>query len=892
MSEQSLLLLDANSLINRAFYGLFGRQNLTAPDGTPTGALFAFFNIYLKLIEELEPTHVVAAFDRREPTFRHKLYEEYKGTRKPMPDELAVQIPILKELLDALGVCCLEKAGYEADDLIGTLSARVSDKMPVTIVSGDKDIFQLVDQKITVLQPVTRSGMTETRRYDPEAIKERYQVNPKLIIDIKALMGDPSDNIPGVRGIGEKTALALVRQYGSIESIYQSLSDIKPSVAKKLEAERDMAFLSKKLVTIERDMPIDQDLEHVKLKGIDQERLSEALTRLGFKTILDRLGFEPVQATLSDEKSQVKPAACQDLLEDLEGGGNQWIPLFLHPDKPMAWIDGEDTIRVLNETDPSSAWEAIVDSNANFFVYDLKKWLRETGRSGSPGHLHDILIAAYLLNQLDGKPDLERLYQRVTGSVWPKTDSGQESSDDRQQSFFEEERTSKSSTLDAEDVVCLRAINQIGRCQRDKIKSHDIEFLADSVEFPLISILADMEQRGFSIDREFLSQLSCQMQEQLENLQEKIFQLAKKEFNINSPRQLSVVLFEDLGLKTGKRRSGGAWSTDADELERLSDDHPIIPLILDYRQTSKLRATFVEGLIKAIDPEDGRVHTTFNQALTSTGRLSSSDPNLQNIPIRTAQGRQIRQAFIARSGHVLIDADYSQIELRLLAHLSQDPAMIEAFVQYQDIHTDTACRIFGLSPEAVTSEMRAIAKTMNFSIVYGISDYGLARDLGVSVRQAHRWITEYEARYPRIRAYLDHLVDEADEKGYAETLFGRRRYISQLKSSNRNIRQFGERAAMNTPIQGTAADLIKIAMVKVNQALRKADLKARLILQVHDELIVEAPVDEAEEAGKLLKDAMESAMKLDVPLVAEVCQANRWSECKISQNDVNESEDQ
>jgi DNA polymerase I len=884
LSEKKLLLLDGNSLINRAFYGLYGRHNLTAPDGTPTGALFAFFNMLLKLMDDVQPTHVAAAFDRREPTFRHQRFAEYKGTRKPTPEELVVQIPLLKELLQAFGVTCVELAGYEADDLIGTLARIGAAKMPVTIVSGDKDSFQLAGEQVQILQPVTRSGKTETEHYDPAAIQERYQVTPRQFIDVKALMGDSSDNIPGVRGIGEKTAIELVSQYGSLEAIYAALDELRPAVAKKLAAEREQAWLSRELAEICLNAPLESDLEQYRLQQPDEALLAEQLSRLGFRTLLSRLNLVAKTDALTQRQSVVHPVTPAELAADLEKRSDP-VALLLEPDRPVCWLDQADRVCCLQAADLREVWSLLSQQPVRYLVYDYKSFLRQTGLTGTLSCVHDIQIAAYLLSQLENRADLERLYQRVTGDMLPMPDvDSQQNIQQRQQDLFSMPESTKeaeaASQTDEHAAVRLRAIHTIGCVQRDELDKRNLLFISDDVEFPLAAILADMEQRGFALDQDVLQQLSREMARRIDLLQEDIHKMCGRTFNINSPKQMSEVLFDDLGLKTGKKRSGGTWSTDADELERLADDHPVIPLIIEYRQMTKLRASFVDSLMKLIDPQDGRVHTTFNQTLTTTGRLSSSEPNLQNIPIRTAEGRKIRRAFVAAPGHLLIDADYSQIELRLLAHLSGDPAMIEAFNKRQDIHTDTACRIFGVNASEVSTDMRAIAKTMNFSIVYGISDFGLARDLGVTVRQAHKWISEYEARYPRIRAYLDSLVTAAKKNGYVETLFGRRRYLQELSSASRNVRQFGERAAMNTPIQGTAADMIKIAMVRADRSLKQAGLNARLILQVHDELIVEAQLDEADRAAEILQEAMEQAMKLDVPLVAEICRGHSWAECK------------
>lgn len=883
LSEQRFLLLDGNSLINRAYYGLYGRQSLTAPDGTPTGALFAFFNMFMKWLEDLQPSHVVAAFDRREPTFRHKKYEDYKGTRKPMPDDLAVQIPILKELLEQWGICCMEQIGYEADDLIGTLSVLASAAMPVTIVSGDKDSFQLANERVTILQPVTRSGRTEVEQYDPQAIYDRYQLSPDQLIDMKALMGDPSDNIPGVRGIGEKTAIELIRTYGSLEKLYESLDKIRPAIADKLKENRQTAILSRELVTIEKNVPIDQNLDGYRIGQMDRKALSDSFARLGFRTLMDRLELQETAAMAADVSFTL--ASASDLKADLEKRSD-WITLRLDWPGPLTWIDQNEQIRLIPVELCAECWSFLSESSHRFFVHDYKTWLRNNRLTAVLPLVHDVYIAAYLLDQSDKAPGLERLFQSLTGKT---LSSGEPAADDQplyQTTLLDPEKKATESALAEQKAAAeTMAIRAIGEHQRTLLSDRPLKTLADDVEFPLSRILAEMEHKGFRLDRQVLEARSAEMEQRLDGLQKRIYDLSGRAFNINSPKQLSDILFQDLGLEPGKKRSGGTYATDAGELDRLHDEHPIIPLIVQYRQTAKLRATFVEGLIKVIDPADGRVHTTFNQTLTATGRLSSSEPNLQNIPIRTAEGRRIREAFVADSGCVLIDADYSQIELRLLAHLSGDPAMTEAFNHQADIHSDTACRLFGCSAGQVTSEQRSIAKTMNFSIVYGISDFGLARDLGVSVRKAHQLIAEYEAKYPQIRAFLKNLVTEAYEHGYVETLSGRRRYLTELKSPQYTVRQFGERAAMNTPIQGTAADLIKKAMVLADQALKDAGLSASLILQIHDELIVEAPEHEAQQAAELLRHSMESAMELSVPLVADVSFGYSWAACKENEAD-------
>ena len=895
MNKQALLLLDGNSLINRAFYGLFGRQQLTAPDGTPTGALFAFLNMFLRYLDQVSPSHVVVAFDRQEPTLRHDLYADYKGTRKPMPDELAQQIPVLKDILDALGICRIEKAGYEADDLLGTLAEMgKASQLPVYIVSGDKDSFQLIDDQVIVIWPVTRQGQSDLEIYDREAVSRRYQLTPEQFVDFKAIMGDPSDNIPGVKGIGEKGAMQLLQQYHSMDQIYQSLDQIRPTLAKKLSESRDLAYLSRQLAKICRDVPIEYELADFQRKVMPDDQLAALLNKLGLRQIINRLGLSDRQQEISE------PALADDRLVRITLAEFLEKIAQLKPDERWAlWIDeqkqliltwdGETAVGLAaDQLEP--AWQALAASNARPALSDYKEILKKWSLPPLKEAAHDVLIASHLLQQTDGRPDLQRIYQAVTGQMLQlETEEAGEYSQPELFAASEDHSKSRAEADSSQDspesalalnLQKLGAIYKIAVEQGKMIAERGINELVFGIEMPLAAILAGMETAGFAVDQQAIEKLGQMMDGQLTALQEDIYRLTGQTFNLNSPRQLSQVLFEELGLKSGKKRSGGAFSTDSDELERLRDEHPAVPLIIEYRQTAKLRSTYIEGLKKVINPLDNRVHTTFNQMLTTTGRLSSSEPNLQNIPIRMAAGQKIREAFVAAPGMVLLDADYSQIELRLLAHMADDPAMIKAFVEEEDIHTQTACHIFDCLPDQVTPEMRGIAKTMNFSIVYGISDFGLARDLGVPVKAAHRYIDEYDQQYPNVRVYLNRQVELAHEQGYVETLFGRRRYLHELKSSNRNIRQFGERAAMNAPVQGTAADLIKIAMVRVDRALREQGLKSRLILQVHDELILESPEAEIESASQILKEKMETAMQLKVPLQAEVHQGRSWAECK------------
>lgn len=882
MNDTTLLILDGNSLINRAFYGLYGRRPLTAPDGTPTGALFAFMNMMLRYLEQVQPSHLAVAFDRPEPTARHERFDDYKSGRKPMPDDLALQLPILKEMLDKMGVCRLERAGYEADDILGTLARRGRKAgFDVHIVSGDKDVFQLVDDHITVIWPVTRNGQSDLEIYDRDAIHQRYQLRPEQFVDFKAIMGDPSDNIPGVRGIGEKGAIELLRQYPDLDTIYASLDHLKPAMSRKLEASRDMAYLSQELARINCEVPLDETLDDLRRRTGDPDALQQLLSRLDLRQLMTRLDLTAESTETHDAPTSEDDWTPSDLdafsTYLAEKTSNRLLSIHLTEAGALFWTGDGHHVLSLEAGHLAEAWRRLQTDGRRVLCSDIKTLLRRHDLPMLPD-VHDVLIAAHLLNQTDGRPDLARVAQAVTGQAPQRSEAGEEwhQPDLLSDTETKDERLSAVGLTTAAE---LRAIHQTGAIQIPQIEARGITTLVYEIEMPLAGILATMEQKGIAVDLPLLDQLGADMDEQLEQLQTDIHALTGTTFNINSPKQLSEVLFGELGLKPGKKRSGGSFSTDSDELDRLADDHPAIRKIIEFRQTAKLRSTYIEGLRKVVDPQDGRVHTTFNQMLTSTGRLSSTEPNLQNIPIRMAAGQKIRGAFISAPDTLLLDADYSQIELRLLAHLSGDPTMLEAFRRGADIHTETACSLFDCQPDAVTSEQRAIAKTMNFSIVYGISDFGLARDLGVSVKTAHQLIHDYDQRYPRVRQWLNEQVEAAHEKGYVETMFGRRRYLHELKAANRNVRQFGERAAMNAPVQGSAADLIKIAMVRVDRELREKALKAQLILQVHDELMVEAPLAEKDEAAALLQSCMESAVRLDVPLVAEVRSGTRWADC-------------
>lgn len=942
-AKKKLLLVDGNSIINRSFFALAGRGNLTAPDGTPTGALNTYLNTLYKFIEEVKPTHLCTLFDVREKTFRHDMYDGYKAKRKGMPDELAVQMPLLKETLDAMHLVRFELAGYEADDLIGTLARQGENAgFSVYILSGDKDDFQLIDNNTVVLMPVNKLGKTSTEIYDLDALLARYQLTPDEFITLKSLMGDPSDNIPGVRGIGEKGAIELVKKYATLDSLYEHIDELAPGVQKKLSENKEMAYLSYELAKIDCNVPVSLTLEDIIFGQPDRQKLTALFYRLGFRNQIKKWNLEDVTVeesfavkstddSLFDEGQQL-PASLPEIKIDADlhdfaaafitekAREKEHFCISIDMQMPQSLSPGDKYayLVVCLALDQIFAYSTdyhskILDFLAGQGVGSHVKELLPVGHSiksrfrGLPyvlpfGSCFDVEVAGYILNQIEGgSPSFEMLYEHAVREAYPRfavnkgpdnslkntsenpmelllaqnesADSGKELPGTARDSAYSMQLLEESAWR---ALLCRR----IAAYQIKAIAEIALEKLVYDIEMPLVLGLDGMERAGVLVDRTTLADIHVSFEAELNRLSASIYEKVGMTFNILSPKQIGQVLFEKLQLPSGRKNSSGTYSTDSDELTRLIDEHPVVRDILNYRQISKLDSTFVLGLQKVIDPLDGRVHSSFSQVMTNTGRLSSAEPNLQNIPIRSDLGSQIRKAFIASPGRVLLDADYSQIELRLLAHLSQDENMMNAFLHNEDIHTNTAANIFNVPKEMVQPSMRSAAKTVNFSIVYGISDFGLAQDLGVSFQEAHHYIEHYYAQYPKIRAYLDSLKKMGYDKGYVETMFGRRRVVKELTSPNRNIRNFGERAAMNTPVQGTAADIIKIAMNRVSAGLKKEKLDAVLILQVHDELIVECREDQADAASVVLKHAMEGAALLRVPLIAEVSQGLSWYACK------------
>lgn len=841
-----LMILDGNSVINRAFYGI---RLLSTRDGLYTNAIYGFLNILQKLCTEESPDALCVAFDLRAPTFRHEMYDGYKATRHAMPEELAAQMPLMKQVLGAMRIPIYELEGWEADDLLGTVGKRCSAAgWECVIVTGDRDSLQLIDKHVCVKLVATKGGQTISTRYNVEKFREDYGFDPKTLIDLKSLMGDSSDNIPGVAGIGQKTATDLLQKFGSLTDIYAHLDspDIRETVRKKLEIGREAAKMSYELATIRCDAPIVFAPEENLMQPPDKPALRALFQKLEFVKLMDRYGLCGMDTPVPCSS----PAEARTLNE---------LPQI---SEPCAIYPDADLKNIAIATANGAICVPFVENRAYFHALfadetpkacaDLKTIYHLLYDQGLPtnGLSFDVSLAAYLLNPSDSNYSVATVAEQYLHRNVP----------------------------DGDVCAAASAIFELWRELQSKMEEQGMTDLYLTVEMPLCRVLAQMEHTGIAVDRMALLSFGNMLAARIEAVQAQIYELAGETFNINSTQQLGVILFEKLGLPPVKKTKTG-YSTNVDVLEKLKNKHPIIQAIMDYRMLSKLNSTYAEGLVKVID-EDGRIHTTFQNMVTATGRLSSTEPNLQNIPVRTELGSEIRKMFVPREGCVLIDADYSQIELRVLAHIADDKIMQHAFTTGEDIHRVTASQVFGVAPEAVTSLMRRNAKAVNFGIVYGISEFSLAEDIGVTRKDAKAYIDSYLEKYSGVRTYMHTVVEQAKRDGFVTTLMGRRRYLPELQSKNYNLRSFGERCAMNTPIQGTAADIIKLAMVRVAAALERNHLQARLVLQVHDELIVECPQREAEQVLHLVENEMETVMTLDVPLEAEAKQGLSWYEAK------------
>ena len=848
-----LMILDGNSIVNRAYYGV---RMLNAPDGTPTNAVYGFLAILQRLLDANSPDALCVAFDLPAPTFRHRQYALYKAQRKPMPDDLAVQMPLLKDVLSAMGIKQLSAEGWEADDVLGTVAKLCeADGWDCEIVTGDRDSFQLITEKTDVLHVKTAKGQTETIDYDLKRFNDEYGFAPPLMVDLKALMGDASDNIPGVAGIGEKTALDLIRRFGTIESIYSNLDtlDIKDSVRKKLSAGEERARMSYELATISREAPVELRPADAAWNMENRPELYAALSRLGFRRFIDKWGLTPGESETgsAEETAGVRVLPEKEIsVSELTGRIAQadYVSVLYGEDISAFTICDGEGIYSVSQLTAGEDWDAFTDALCSDRVRKVSHGVKDfmghalAANITPRGFIFDTELAAYVLDPTESAYPVDRLAARHLGG----------------------ERPAAQAVYELYPVLDAKLSEAGGR---------DLYY---NIELPLCAVLADMERAGFLVDRAALAAYGDSMVSGINALQEEIWRYAGREFNINSPKQLGEVLFDELMLPAGKKTKTG-WSTNADVLEKLVGKHPIISDILDYRMLTKLKSTYADGLIKVISP-DGRIHTNFKMTVTATGRLSSTEPNLQNIPVRKELGSEIRKMFVAAPGCVLVDADYSQIELRLLAHISGDETMKNAFLTGEDIHAVTASQVFGIPLDEVTPQQRSHAKAVNFGIVYGISAFSLAQDIGVRPAEAKAYIDAYLEKYHGVREYMERVISEAKANGYVETLFGRRRPLPELKSSNFNTRSFGERVARNMPIQGTAADIMKLAMVNAHRRIQAEGLRSRLILQVHDELIAECPEDEAEHVKALLEEEMSGAVQLDVPLTANAKIGHTWAE--------------
>lgn len=867
-----LMILDGNSIINRAFYGV---RLLSTKDGVYTNAIYGFLNILERLRADEQPDALCVAFDLKAPTFRHLAYDGYKATRHPMPEELAMQMPLMKEVLGAMNIPIYECEGWEADDILGTageICAR--EGADCVIVTGDRDSLQLVTDRVTVKLVTSKSGQTITTNYTPDVFRAEYGFDPVRLVDLKSLMGDSSDNIPGVAGIGPKTATGLLLEYGTLDGIYEHLPEIKESVRKKLEKDREQAYLSYDLATIRKNAPVDFIPERNLVREANNDALYALFRKLEFTRLIARYGLHvPQEAPKPQEKIEAV-CTCEAVTDAARA---REIATRLSKERYVNLAVSEDLSKIAVQLEDAGflfSGEAVLDNDfmSTLFgasvkkvTHDCKSLMRTLLERGIPadGFIFDTALAAYDLDATRGDYKLDDVFSQYCGA---------------QIGYAEEQTVGKEAAEQAALLAYVAAVAALYEVLPGKLRECGMEKLYYEIELPLCAVLARMETRGVLVDQMALVAFGNMLEVGIQKDQADIFRYAGQEFNINSPKQLGEVLFEKLGLPPVKKTKSG-YSTNAEVLEKLKSRHPIVEAILDYRTLTKLKSTYADGLVKEI-ADDGRIHTTFQNMVTATGRLSSTEPNLQNIPVRTELGSEIRKMFVPKDGWVFVDADYSQIELRVLAHIANDAHMQAAFTSGMDIHTATAAQVFHVAPEDVTPLMRRHAKAVNFGIVYGISEFSLAEDIGVTRKEAKAYIENYLQNYAGVREYMKHIVAQAKQDGFVTTMFGRRRNLPELKSSNFNIRSFGERVALNTPIQGTAADIIKLAMIYVDKTLREQKLQARLVLQVHDELIVECPVSEREQVTALLTEQMEHVAKLSVPLLAEAKSGASWYEAK------------
>jgi DNA polymerase-1 len=901
MGQKTALLIDGHSLANRAFYAL---PPLTTSQGVPTGAVYGFLTMLFRFLQEKRPNYVAVAFDHPSPTFRHNQYNEYKATRKPAPDSFKQQIPILKDALETLNLVSVEMPGYEADDVIGTLARRFANLgHKVIILSGDRDCLQLVDGNIQLVLPV--KGISQVREYDPIKVREDMGIDPKQVVDFKALRGDPSDNIPGVRGIGDKTAAKLLSEFHSLENIYECLEDIEPKKTRNLlEKGKDSAFLSLKLATINTNSPLGIEISDLQWERPDFEAAKEKFTELEFHTLVTRLGQIEKESSMNLESTSDEPVCSSYTLVTTEDGLSAMVDevrssgiLSVYGDvveitRDFRWpklIGVSDGIKsyavrlseMTSERRDKIMWEKLgpllTDPNIKKTGFGIKWLFTLCFKRGITlrGDFFDVLVAAYLLDPTRSEYRLEDLSLKYQIGELPLKPTNTKSGRSKQQSLDQVEKIALE--MDKHFALGAKAAFEIVPKITIDLETFGLKNLATSVEFPLIQVLAAMEATGVGVNLDLGESIREHYGNALELIQDECYKLAGEEFNLGSPKQLSSILFDKLGLKPVKKTKTG-YSTDAGVLEILSLEHPLPERILEYRQYAKIKSTYLDVLEDVINPTTGRIHSTFHQTVTATGRLSSSEPNLQNIPVRGELGRSVRKIFIPAEGRLLLASDYSQIELRIMAHMANDPSMIDAFRRGEDIHSRTASEMFGVPIEEVDSDLRSKAKAVNFGVIYGISDFGLARNTGVTREEAKHFIATYFERYPKIKEFMDECIRAARESGFAITILGRRRPIPDINARIKTRRAFAERTAVNTPIQGSAADLIKLAMVRIYRRLKKEQLISRLILQVHDELIFEVPAEESDYMRQLVREEMEGVMNLRVPLKVDIDVGKNWYE--------------
>ncbi len=904
---KKLVVIDGNSILNRAFYGIMGNKMLMTQDGTYTNAVYGFLAIMFKMLEEENPDYLAIAFDVKAPTKRHELYKEYKGTRHGMPDELKAQMPIIKEVLRAMNIKLYEKEGYEADDILGTLAKfGEENNLEVKLLTGDRDSFQLASDKVTIMIPHTKQGKTETDYYDRKKVIEVYGVEPKQMIEVKGLMGDSSDNIPGVAGIGEKTALSLIQKYGSIDGVYKAIdeedSEIKGKTKEKLVDGKESAYLSRTLGTIDVNAPVEKVLKDLEKQEWNRQEVLRIFKELRFNRYIQR--FELDKEVLENTADTAKNQDLKDLFEVVNINSKDDLKKVLDEAKNRKVLYYYIVNKDSEKANPISKEIVSIKIALDNKVYsvdfnDYKELLKSAFEDESikkcgyeqkidyillkqegiepKNFACDVKIAAYLLNSNSNQykiKDLAYNYLDLDIDIFSSKENDLE-----QTSLFDEVKTESQEKDNLQNDIYCYCISKLQEKLENELEKIGSLKLFNEIEMPLIEVLAEMQFVGMYADSREIYKFGESLKSHLEELKIDIYALSGEEFNINSTQQLGKVLFEKIGLPVVKKTKTG-YSTDNDVLEKLKDKHPIIEKILDYRQIMKLSSTYVDGLLPHINEKTGRIHTYFHQTVAATGRLSSSEPNLQNIPTRTDLGKKVRKVFKPQNGKIFVDADYSQIELRILAHMSQDEIMCDAFNKNEDIHTITASRIFHVPVETVSKQLRSRAKAVNFGIVYGISEFGLAEQTGINRREAKDFMDQYLEQYSGIKKYMEDVIEEAKLKGYIDTMFGRRRYIPELKSNNYMVRKFGERVAMNTPIQGTAADIMKIAMIRVYQRLKQEKLEAKIVLQVHDELLVETPIEEKEKVKEILIQEMEGVVKLSVPLKVEAEEGKNWLQAK------------